>query len=183
MSQGSQGPNMSPLSDQGQSTDRPTSGRGITHLSGSPWRPPRSGAVPGPGTQAFLLGERIEAPAATPFQLAPRLYLLDRDKPGVSPAAFGELPLHLMFHGTSETAARCPVQIWISEDIGRWFWELSIERDNDAVRARLTASGQTTAGKQSFAWASRDNWDLFGRNRLEPEDIAVVSESLFVTAP
>jgi len=148
-------------------------------------------AVGGTSWGAFTIGEGIRRPAASPFQLAPRLYVLSRgnmsqskvSQTGQGSQPCDELPQHLIFRESPSDGGERTHQRWISEEGGRWTWELVVEQQNGTVRATLTARSNDTDGKSGRLWTTSGGWDAFGSNHLDPGPGEHEMPPLIVAAP
>ena len=155
---------------------------GMMHVSGSVPGIKKSGSFSVSGS--FLIGQQIDADAAVPFQLAPRIYKLsvaqDTLRDAAAMIALADLPLHLTFR---EMTYDHPRQCWFSDDSTQWYWQLVVERNHAGDTATLACSSSAHSTNDVRTWRAASGWNPFGSNRLLMDESGKLNIALIVEAP
>ena len=71
----------------------------------------------------------------------------------------------------------------MSEEGGKWAWELVVKRIGDALEATLTATENARETSKRLVWKNSGAWEAFGSNALSPEPGAIEAPPLIVAVP
>ncbi len=136
---------------------------------------------------AFAIGNGLGQSAPTPFQLAPRLYVVTRTIAHLGGDSaeilrpLGELPIHLTFQDSLYSNNDRLRQVWKSESGTDWNWELTVERLDGGIQATMAAIPCYEVGLGRFTWQRIGDWNPFGSNSLTSDKVKL--PPLVVSAP
>ena len=128
--------------------------------------------------EAFAIGDGISKSAQTPFQLAPRLYIVSLTSSDEMTGEFGkvlrpfvELPINLTFQNSLTSNNNRLRQVWKSESGTDWKWELTVEQLDSGIQATMAAIPFDELGLGRLTWQRIGDWNPFGSNSLKSDKL------------